>query len=353
VTIREDVIEEIARISGYDLLPETLPTGQTAVVARDRVYRVQEQVRATLVGSGLYEAITYVTIGETDIAPFVDDEGSVSLATTVPSGGMLRVINPLQAEKPFLRPTLIPSLLAVVRENLKHAAGVRFFEMARGYVPAGADELPHEANLLGIVMAGTRHELSRFGDAGEIDIFDLKGALEETLERLGVTNWSLEQEPHVALHPGRSAAVRLGRERIGWIGELRPDVAGNLGFDVARVGIAEIDLDAVIAAIPEKASDRTVPRFLPVEQDFAIVVEENTPAGSVEEVLRGAAGPLASGFRLFDIYQGPQIGEGKKSLAYRITFTAPDRALTDNDLGKVRTRIEKSLKQRVNGTLRG
>jgi phenylalanyl-tRNA synthetase beta chain len=96
-----------------------------------------------------------------------------------------------------------------------------------------------------------------------------------------------------------------------------------------------------------------VPRFLPVEQDFAIVVEENTPAGSVEEVLRGAAGPLASGFRLFDIYQGPQIGEGKKSLAYRITFTAPDRALTDNDLGKVRTRIEKSLKQRVNGTLRG
>ena len=153
--------------------------------------------------------------------------------------------------------------------------------------------------------------------------------------------------------PGRSAAVKIGGEQIGWIGELRPDVAADLGFDLPRVAVGEIDLDAVIAAIPAKAADRTVPRFLPVEQDFAIVVDDNTPAGDVEQTLRQSAGPLASGFRLFDIYRGPQIGDGRKSLAYRITFTAPDRALTDNDLGKVRNRIEKSLKQRVNGTLRG
>jgi phenylalanyl-tRNA synthetase beta chain len=225
--------------------------------------------------------------------------------------------------------------------------------MARGYLPTTPDELPREVNLLGIVMAGDRNELSRFGDAGEIDIFDLKGALEETLRRLGIFRWSLEQAPHVALHPGRSAAIKIGAEPIGWIGELRPDVAASLGFDGPRLAIGEINLDAVIASIPTKPSDRTVPRFLPVEQDFAVVVGDNTPAMDVEETLRGAAGPLASGFRLFDIYQGPQIGEGKKSLAYRITFTAPDRALTDNDLSKVRNRIEKLLKQRVNGMLRG
>jgi phenylalanyl-tRNA synthetase beta chain len=351
VTIREDVIEEIARISGYEHLPETLPRGETAVVMRDATYLAQENVRATLTGAGLYEAVSYPVISEDELAPFTID-GRAGLAITAPAAELIKLKNPLQAEKPYLRPTLIPSLLGIVRENLKHERGVRFFELSRGYLPTAPDELPQETNLLGLVMAGARHELNRFEPMGELDIFDLKGAIEEALHRLGATGWSVEPAIHPGLHPGRTAKVVAGEQVLGWLGELRPDVARSLGFEVPRVAVAELNLDAVLALVPERPSGRQVPRFLPVEQDFAVVVNADTPAAQVEAALRNSAGPLASGFVLFDIYQGPQIGDGKKSLAYRITFTAPDRALTDNDLGKVRTRIERTLKQKVGGVLR-
>jgi len=133
---------------------------------------------------------------------------------------------------------------------------------------------------------------------------------------------------------------------------LRPDVAASFGIDASRVAVAEIDLSIALAALPARPADVSVPRFLPVQQDFAVIVAESTPAGEVEAALRSGAGPLATAVALFDVYRGSQIGEGRKSLAFRVTFTAPDRALTDAELVKVRGRIEKILKQRVNGTLR-
>lgn len=351
VTIREDVIEEIARHLGYERLPETLPTGTTAEVRRDRNYAIQEQVRGALVSAGLYEAVTYPTVSEIELEPFTVD-GVVSLALSVPLDAMVRVKNPLQAERPYLRTTLIPSLFNVVRENLKHSASVRFFELAHAYVPTTPDDLPIEPNLLGMIMTGDRLPLSRFGGDGSLDVFDLKGALESAFTRIGASGWSIRAEAHPALHPGRSGRIVLGEEEIGWIGELRPDIAGALDLGTARVAVAEIELDKVIASIPERPEPRTVQRFLPVEQDFAVIVEKSVPAADVEATLRGSCGPLASGFVLFDVFEGEQIGAGNKSLAYRVTFTAPDRPLTDSDVARMRPRIEKSLKQRVGGKLR-
>jgi phenylalanyl-tRNA synthetase beta chain len=352
VTIREDVIEEIARISGYDLLPETLPTGTTTEVRRDRIYGIQEQIRSALVSAGLYEAVTYPTVSANELAPFTLNDSDVSFATTVSLSDMLRVKNPLQSDKPYLRTTLIPSLINVVRENQKHSSGVHFFELAHGYLPTSPDELPNEVNLLGLVMSGSRSSLSRFDEHGSIDVFDAKGALESVFTRIGVTNWSVTPDEHPALHPGRSARITLGGQPIGWIGELRPDTAANLGLGSGRVAVAEVALDDVFGSIPERPETRVVQRFLPVQQDFAVIVDRSVAAADVENALRGACGPLASGFMLFDIYEGAQIGESNKSLAYRVTFTAPDRPLTDDDVARLRPKIEKSLKQRVNGKLR-
>jgi phenylalanyl-tRNA synthetase beta chain len=135
------------------------------------------------------------------------------------------------------------------------------------------------------------------------------------------------------------------------LGELRPDRAQSFGIEAPRVAIAEIDLDALRKAGHPVPTDISVPRFLPVEQDFAIVVAEETGAAAVETALRAGAGPLVTAVTLFDIYRGPQIGDNRKSLAYRVTFTAPDRALTDAELSKVRDRIARSL-QKVGGELR-
>jgi phenylalanyl-tRNA synthetase beta chain len=380
VTHPADVVEEVARSLGYETLPETLPRGETAPVRRDPLHKLGREVGETLIAAGGFETVTYVTVGEGHLAPFADDSGSGFLHRVAPAGqpsgqpngqlsgqprGVLRLRNPLQNDRPVLRPTLVPSLLEVAAANLRHERGVRLFEVARVYLPSDG-ELPDEKTVVGILMAGKRDPLDRYrkpeqsrsdGATHEpdeyLDFFDLKGAVEAVLARARVeARFAPLLAPAPGLHPGRSAEVLAGERRIGLLGELRPDVAAGFGIEAPRVAVAELDLNAMME-LATPLSGVTVPRFLPVEQDFAVVVAEETAAGAVEAALLAGAGPLATGIALFDVYRGPQVGEGRKSLAYRITFTAPDRALTDAELTKVRDRIGKALKQRVQGELRG
>ena len=352
VTLAADIVEEVARVIGYESLPERLLTGQTAPVSRDPVYAMQRTVRSILTGSGGWETVTYVAIGDDDLRR-LDPEAPQSFGVLpVELSSMIRLRNPLHADRGVLRPTLLPSLLNVAAENLKHERAVRLFEMARIYLPSEG-ELPREVNALGIVLAGQRESLGRFTatDKSELDFFDLKGMIEELLSRLGVSTVEFRRMESSVLHPGRAAGLFAGADQIGIIGELRPDRALAFGIESPRVAVAEIDLDGIRALASPIPTDISVPRFLPVEQDFAIVVAEATPATAVETALRSGAGPLATTVTLFDIYRGPQIGENRKSLAFRVTFTAPDRALTDAELGKVRERIGRSL-QRIEGELR-
>jgi phenylalanyl-tRNA synthetase beta chain len=352
VTLPADVVEEVARVIGYETLPECLPIGQTPLVQRDPIYAMQRTVRSVLTGAGGWETVTYVAISDEDLRR-LDPEAEQSVgAHAVDLSALIRLRNPLQADRGVLRPTLLPSLLAVAAENLKHEDGVRIFETARVYLPS-SDELPREANVLGMVFAGRREPLGRFSaaDNGELDFFDIKGALEALIARLGVDEGEFRRIESAALHPGRATGLYVNGDQIGILGELRPDRAQSFGIEAPRVAIAEIDLDALREAGHPIPTDISVPRFLPVEQDFAIVVAEETPAARVEAALRAGAGPLVTAVTLFDIYRGPQIGENRKSLAYRVTFTAPDRALTDAELGKVRDRIARSL-QKIGGELR-
>jgi phenylalanyl-tRNA synthetase beta chain len=352
VNLPADIVEEVARVIGYDTLPERLPIGQTAPVQRDPMFAMQRTVRSALAGAGGWETITYVAISDEDLRR-LDPDGEQSIGVhPVDLSALIRLRNPLQADRDVLRPTLLPSLLAIAAENLKHEDGVRLFETARVYLPS-RDELPQEVNVLGMVYAGRREPLGRFSAAGdgEMDFFDLKGTIETLIARLGVDSIEVRGIESAALHPGRAAGLFVGGEQIGMLGELRPDRAASFGIEAPRVAVAEIDLDALHQAAHPIPTDIAVPRFLPVEQDFAIVVAEETPAAGVEAALRAGAGPLATAVTLFDIYRGPQIGENRKSLAYRVTFTAPDRALTDAELSKVRDRIARSLRK-IGGELR-
>jgi phenylalanyl-tRNA synthetase beta chain len=351
VALAADVVEEVARVIGYETLPERLPIGQTAPVARDPAYLFQRSIRSLLVGAGAFETVTYVAIDEGDLRRLDPEDSASAGAITVPLAKTIRLRNPLQADRDLLRPTLLPSLLTIAAENLKHERGVRLFEIARVYLPSD-DELPREVPMLGIVLAGQREPLSRFATPGELDYFDLKGVVDALVDHLGVENVVIGPTHHPALHPGRAAGLFIGEERIGILGELHPERARAFDIDTARVAVAEIDLDRLRAAAHPIPADVKAPRFLPVEQDFAIVVAEETPAAEVVKALRAGAGPLATGGILFDVYRGAQIGEGRKSLAYRVTFTAPDRALTDAELVKVRERIARSLRTRVGGELR-
>jgi phenylalanyl-tRNA synthetase beta chain len=351
VTLGADIVEEVARVIGYETLPETLPTGETAPVQRDPVYAMQRQVRSVLTGAGGYEIVSYVAISEDDLRRLNPESDTSAGLHQVDLDSLIRLRNPLQADREILRPTLLPSLLAVAAENLKHERGVRLFETARVYLPDDG-ELPREANVLAVVLAGTRDPLGRFATDGELDFFDLKGISEALLQRLGVSDVEFRRIDEAPLHPGRAAGLFAGDSRIGILGELRPDRAEAFGIEGRRVAMAEIDLDALRDIAHPIPAEVTSPRYLPVEQDFAIIVAEETPAAEVEAALRSGAGPLVTSVALFDIYRGPQIGPERKSLAYRVTFTAPDRALTDAELGKVRDRLARTLRQRVGGELR-
>ncbi len=334
VTIREDIIEEVARIAGYENLPSTLPSGHLPEIKRDPMFRLKGAVRETLTALGSYEAVTYITTSVEQLENVQAPDGAVGLVRSAGIKELVRLVNPLQSDRDILRPTLIPALLDSVSQNRKHADSVSLFELARIYLPTGRDQLPNEIEVAGIVMTGKREPMSRFGSSGEFDYFDLANAVHEVFNRLGLSDVRIEQHCHAGMHPGRTAVAFVENQLVAVFGELLPSVAEKWDLADYRVGIGELDLTAILPLVPEDIREMTVPKFLPIEQDFAIVVDESTPAADVERALRSGAGPLAREIKLFDIYRGPQIGENKKSLAYRVTFTAPDRALTDAERRK-------------------
>lgn len=356
VTIPEDVVEEVARIVGYDGLPATLPKGETPAVERDPLFLLERDVRNVMVATGGFEGRTYVAVAEEEVIQW-SSETSGGLAHVVNDDGIVRLRNPLNAEQPVLRTSMVPSLISAVAGNLKHSKTVRLFEIGHVYIGTEPDKLPNEPSTLSLAWAGIREPFDRFtprpSESDQIDFFDVKGAVEVVLQRVEVTDVCWEPGTHSALHPGRTARVSIKGEQVGIVGEVRPDLAVQLGVEDVRLVIAELDLSRLLV-FREEASKPVikVDRFLPVEQDFAVIVDKSTPAADVEAALQKNAGPLLTGIVLFDVFEGEQIGHDKKSLAFRLTFTAPDRAMTDAELGKVRKKIEKGLKALVGGALR-
>ena len=167
-----------------------------------------------------------------------------------------------------------------------------------------------------------------------------------------MTNTAVSRWTHPAFHPGRAAQIAVGDTVVARFGELHPDTAAAYGIEDARAVAGEVNLTAALNVIHPRGRDAVVPRFLPVQQDFAVIVRDDVAASDVESAFRSARWPALTDIRLFDQFRGLQIGDGNVSMAYRLTFTAPDRTLTDNDLVKIRPKIEKVLKQRVGGTLR-
>ncbi len=177
--------------------------------------------------------------------------------------------------------------------------------------------------------------------------------VDSLLDQFGLDDVSWNVLSHPALHPGRAAEICVQGERIGIVGEVHPSLAQELGVSDIRLAIAELNFQRILTFSGQaKKAEVKVARYLPVEQDFAIIVDRTVSASDVQAALRQSAGPLLTKIALFDVFEGAQIGDDKRSLAYRLTFTAPDRALTDAELGKVRKRIERGIQTQVNGSLR-
>jgi len=352
VTGQHDVVEEVARITGYDSIPESLPTGSMPAPRSDTERRVQHLLKSVLVGAGSQEIISYSLVDPTS-------EQQANAAAAWPAApstsSLIRVWNPMTADRSALRQSLIPSMLQTIWENLRHQDRVALFEIAKVYLP-NSDILPKEPIRLSLALSGKRYPSSWTLQDSDVDFFDLKGSIEAIGRVLHVT-FDYQTSAHNSYHPGRCAQVVYraadGTERVvGTMGQIHPVVAER--FDLAHeVYAAELDIQTLCEAAQDIPRIVAPPRFPSVELDLAIVVDDQVPEHDIEQVMLSAGGDLLASIRLFDIYRGAPVPEGSKSLAFSLTIRADDRTLTDDEATSVRGEIESRLGNAFNAQIRG
>jgi phenylalanyl-tRNA synthetase beta chain len=342
VTREIDLIEEVARIDGLEKLPATLPKRRNAYGLLTPAQRLHRRAIDVLVGRGLYEAV-----GWTFTAPSLADR--LRLSADDARRRPVVIENPLSEEQSQLRTLLLGSLLDVAQHNVAHGEpNLRLFE--HGTVFAWQDATLKEHRSLAVLLAGQINPATWGApEPATADLFAAKALLEALANALRVPDLAFTPGPEPFLHPGRSARVSLGDDPIGWLGELHPLVAQT--WELSGAACFEIDLDRLItyASRPDYVDLIGYP---PLRQDIAVVLPEDVSAAQALDTVRGAAGKLLSDVRVFDVYSGPQVGEGKRSLALALAFRAPDRTLSDEEVGPVRQRIVNLLSE-LGGELRG
>ena len=331
VTREADLVEEVARLHGVnDRLPATLPRRRGAIGVLSPAQRLRRRGEDALVGRGLLEIV-----GWSFDSPTRDDR--LALPAGDPRRAHVVIENPMSEDAANMRTTLLGSLLDVARHNAARGQGVPgIFESGRVYFARPGETLPHEHHALGALVPG--------------DVFAAKGYLEALLGALRVTA-AFVSAPQPFLHPGRSAAVRVGEQSVGWVGDIHPLVAA--GWDLDAVAAFEIDLDAVVAAAQLVPAYEDLTSFPELREDIAIVVDASVPAATVLATVRAAGGRLLARAEVFDVYRGEQIAAGRTSLAIGLTFRARDRTLTDEDVAPVREKIVTRLREQLGGELRG
>jgi phenylalanyl-tRNA synthetase beta chain len=337
-----DLIEEVARIHGLDKLPTTLPSRRRAVGMLTPRQRLRRRLEDALRDRGLDECISY---------SFTSPEAVARLR--LEDQPLLRVDNPLSEELSVMRPLLLAGLLDAARHNAAHGrAGVRLFESAHVYLPADSPDVPDDVSPRGATPADEPEHIAALVTQAApggwrtapraADFHALKGLLEAVLGAARI-NWRAEPQAHPFLHPGRAATVRAaGGRELGWIGDLHPLVVRAWELDGAAAAF-EIDFGAVAELTPRTSAYRDVTTFPGVLQDIAVMVPEDVPAADVEAAVRTGGGELLDRLAVFDLYHGEQVGEGRKSLALRLEFRAPDRTLTDEEVAERRAAIEHEL----------
>jgi phenylalanyl-tRNA synthetase beta chain len=344
-------VEEVARLYGYDRLPTTLLEEELPMPRRNRDLELEEWARDILVGCGLTETISYSMTNLESVA-------KLTPARTLPDAeSYLRVTNPLSRDHEYLRQTLLNTTLETVASNLRFGERVAIFEIANVYLPQGgvdAPTLPAQPRRLSIALSGPREERSWHVPAGALmDFYDLKGALEALCAHLGVGEVRYAPVQHPTFHPGRAASIALGETPLGVLGEVHPLVRANYDLPEQCITLLELDLDALLAAAQPTQHFAAFSRMPALREDLAFTVAEEVPSDALAGLIRQAGGKLLVEVVLFDIYRGPQIGAGNKSLAYRLTFQSPDATLTTEEVAKQRARIIQRLAEAVGAQVRG
>lgn len=344
-----DLIEEIARVIGYDNLPNTMIEDSMPAQRTNRVFELEERVRDICVALGLTENITYrMTTPEAE--SLLVPQGADS---SFPQAGYVTLANPISPDKTVMRHTLLVSLLEMAVKNNRFTPRQQVFEVGNVYLK-GDKQLPDEPLRLALLMMGSRHvgDWSHAESADNVDFYDIKGVIEGLLARLHVDDYAIVAGTHTSFHPRRSADVVVRGNVVGTFGEMHPLVAQAIKLTSAPVMMAEFDLERLMRYLPARHGVEALPITPPILEDLAFVVKEDLPAREVEAVIRRVGGKLLKEVRLFDVYKGANLPSGMKSLAYALTYQTDDKTLKDEDVAKIRTKIIHALENQLGAKLR-
>lgn len=335
IEIREDVAEEVARIYGYDNIPTTIIKTNSLKGGKNIKQQMDDMIINTLLSSGLNQAISY-----SFVSPRTFD--NINLPQESELRTCLKIRNPLGEDFSVMRTTTIASMMEALGRNYSRSnEEARLFELGKVYIPnADPNKLPKEVNMVTL------------GIYGGVDYLDLKGVVENIIDVLGIKSVSFKrQSENATFHPGKTADLYIGKEYIGILGEIHPDVCDNYGVDTSCF-MAELNLDKLYALSNLEKNYRPLPKFPSVTRDIAILIDDSILVQDIEEVIVRQGGSILESVKLFDIYKGKQIPEGKKSVAYAIVYRDNNKTLTDNEVNKVHEKILRSLEYKLGAQLR-
>ena len=346
VTIPDDLSEEVARIYGFDKIPSTLPKGNQQG-RQSATQNFIDRVKQILSGLGMCEELSFAFTSEAMFDKMrvpVDSD----LRRAVP------IMNPLTDEAPLLRTTLLASVFENAARNYSRKnEDVRLFDVAPVFIPKALPitELPVEKQQLAGLLMGRRDPKGWSQDAAQVDFYDAKGIVEELLAALSIGNYTVEAGEHFALHPGKTAFFKKGRDILVTVGEVHPAVAESLGIK-KKIYVFTADIDTLQKFAAKKFSLESLPKYPSITRDLAILVDHDTAAGDVEKVISKSGGKFFKGVTLFDVYTGERISADKKSLAFTIEFRSNERTLKDEEADEAFRNILAAVEKDFGATLR-
>ena len=342
-----DLIEEIARLYGYDKVTVTLPAITSMTVERDRKGILEERIREILRGCGYSEIISYsfITPESVDILGIKENDERRNL---------VRIKNPLTEDQSVMRSTLTFSLLEVMKKNAYAGCfNLRMFEIGRIFIHQKEGNLPIEKNRIGGLITGLKGDDLWSLKERNIDFYDLKGCIETILYDLKISGFefnSRHQEPF--LHPGKSCGLFIGSQLLGFFGEVHPDVLVRMDFKSPAL-VFEMDMDILAKYFSGKIVYHDLPKFPSVMRDVAFLVQQELEADEILRIARNENKELLEKVSVFDVYSGKSIPEGMKSLGLRFSYRAPDRTLTDEEVSQIHSLIVKGMVDLTGAKIRG
>jgi phenylalanyl-tRNA synthetase beta chain len=341
-----DVVEEIARLIGYERIPVTYPPISARAKKDAPAGHLKARAAAVLQGLGFDEIITYSFISEKANALFQE--------TPRPGGpAMVRINNPLSEDQSVMRLSLIPGLLMTVSRNwTQRNLNLRLFEMGKVFLPLKEQTLPEEVNRLCVLWTGRRRPEQHYYPAEEVDFYDLKGVLEELLDSLRVEGVELREAPApVYFSPGNYVRVYAGKNYLGELGRISRE-AGAV-FDLKERGfLFDLNLDLLLERSRECAPFQSWPRFPEVTRDMALIVSQTVLWQAIREAIDALQEPLIERIDLFDLYQGKPIPEGKKNLGVRLHYRSPERTLSDEEVNAIQEKVLRKVLNQFGASLR-